>query len=222
MPPDRSSRSFAMPKSSTLTRMPPGAASSGTRKRLSGLRSRWTIPLPCAAASAEAVCMIDVDGLARPASRRAASRCARLSPSRNSIIRYGIPDRQPSDVDDVDDVRVADGVRGARLVHEALDQPAILGELAAQHLDGRLAPHERVFGQVDGAHPAFPEQHRHLVVVDRLAYHARATIRPVFEGRVKSLSGRNLSEKCREQSDVSVATRDRPLDHLAGHGFHRR
>ena len=102
------------------------------------------------------------------------------------------PGRHPSDVDDVDDVRVADGVRGARLVHEALDQPAILGELAAQDLDGRLAPHERVFGQVDGAHPAFPKQYRHLVVVDRLAYHARATIRPVFEGRVKSLSCRWL------------------------------
>ena len=40
---------------------------------------------------------------------------------------------------------------------------AILGELAAQDLDGRLAPHERVFGQVDGAHPAFPKQYRHLV-----------------------------------------------------------
>ena len=48
--------SFAMPKSRTFTRSPPGIAGSRTRNTLSGLRSRWMMPAACAASRAEASC----------------------------------------------------------------------------------------------------------------------------------------------------------------------
>src|SRR5580698_2717958 len=45
------SLSLATPKSRILARSPPGASRSGTRNKLSGLRSRWTMPAACVAAS---------------------------------------------------------------------------------------------------------------------------------------------------------------------------
>ena len=85
----------------------------------------------------------------------------------------GNPGRQQPHVDDVDDVRVVDGVGGPRLVHEPLDEAGVLGQLWSEHLDGGFAPHERVFGQVDGPHAALSQDRAHLVVVDSLADQAR-------------------------------------------------
>jgi hypothetical protein len=77
--------SFAIPKSRILVRSPFAMSGSRTMKMLSGLRSRWTMPLACAAPSAPAICR--PSAVARvagngPVRRR---RADRLSPSRYSI-----------------------------------------------------------------------------------------------------------------------------------------
>ena len=76
--------SLAMPKSSSLTKL--RSAPRPTRKMFSGLRSRWTIPLACDAASAEQhccmTCSVSLNG--RPARRM---RDESASPSRNSMMK---------------------------------------------------------------------------------------------------------------------------------------
>ena len=68
-------RIFAMPKSSTLT-TPPGVI-----LMLAGFRSRWTMPLSCAASSASAICR----AIAQRVAQRAALR-GRPSPSRSASV----------------------------------------------------------------------------------------------------------------------------------------
>ena len=74
--------SFAMPKSSTF------AWPSSVTRMLSGLRSRWTMPIACAAASADSTSVIASTTPpigALPPTTNAAS----VLPSTNSITMYG-------------------------------------------------------------------------------------------------------------------------------------
>ncbi len=77
--------SLAMPKSSSLVRAPVGISGSGTRKMLSGLRSRWTMPWACTAASE--LHTLRTIHAASPSPMRPWRRmyCDSGSPSRNSI-----------------------------------------------------------------------------------------------------------------------------------------
>ena len=71
-------------------RSPPGTSASGTRKTLSGLRSRWTMPLAWAAVSAPAIWRVMERALwyeTRPRRARADSD----SPCRCSITMYAVP-----------------------------------------------------------------------------------------------------------------------------------
>jgi hypothetical protein len=74
---------FAMPKSSTLTRSDPSGCV--TTKRFADFRSRWTMPSPCASAIASQVCVMKSTASATDSGPRRKSRCSRSSPSRYSI-----------------------------------------------------------------------------------------------------------------------------------------
>ena len=72
------------------------------------------------------------------------------------------------EVEDLEDVVVADDVDRARLVEEAIDDLLVVGVLRVQELDGDLRPDRRVLGHVDGAHPALPEELDDPVRADRV------------------------------------------------------
>jgi len=55
------------------------------------------------------------------------------------------------------------------LAHEALHEVAVLGEVPAQDLEGHLAVHGDLAGQVHRAHPALAELAEQLVALDGLA-----------------------------------------------------
>ena len=67
------------------------------------------------------------------------------------------------EVEDLEDVVVADDVDGARLVVEAVDDAAILRELRMEELDGDAAADPGVHRQVDRAHPALPQEPLHPI-----------------------------------------------------------
>jgi len=79
------SASFAMPKSSTFTKGVPRPRR--TRKMLSGLRSRWTIPLKCAAWSASHTC--ESTDTTAGAGSGVPTQADSGAPSRYSMMRYG-------------------------------------------------------------------------------------------------------------------------------------
>jgi hypothetical protein len=66
----------------------------------------------------------------------------------------------------LDDVRVPDGVRRARLLKEAAHDLGVGRVLRVQHLDGRLAPEARMLREIHDAHPALAELRRDSVVPD--------------------------------------------------------
>src|SRR5439155_11699203 len=55
---------------------------------------------------------------------------------------------------DVDDVRMVEGRRDARLADEALTEPRILGDLWREDLECDLPAESQMLGEVDDAHPA--------------------------------------------------------------------
>src|SRR5690242_1341526 len=93
-------------------------------KMLSGLRSRWMMPLSCAAASVEAVW--------------------------SRIVAAAIGEH--AEVVDVDDVRVADLIDRAGLELEALDGGGILGQLRLEDLDRSALADQRMRCGVHEAH----------------------------------------------------------------------
>ena len=160
-----------MPKSSTLTRSPPGDIGSGTRNRFSGFRSRCTISSACDAATRARRLDGDVHRLAD------AQTLARQPPRQRlavQVLHHDVRDVAVDhpDVDHLDDVRMMDGRRGPCLVDEARDQRRALEILAFQKLHRRPAPQHRVLGQVDDAHGAVADELAQLVVIDLLADHA--------------------------------------------------
>jgi len=127
-----SARSLAMPKSSSLGRP------LGVTKRLSGLRSRWTMPRAWAAASASAT-----SARTAPASRRATLpvRRGRYRAVCVQILHddVGSTIGKPGQIEHVDDVLVANQIDGSRLGEEPLDQQRLVDPIAADDLDGHAA-----------------------------------------------------------------------------------
>ena len=110
------------PDSSVIWRISSRRPSRGVSMMFSGLRSRCTIPFACAAPSAPAIWLTIV--IARSRSRRRSrdsTRVQRLAVQQlhheedRAVVRL-------AEVGDVDDVRVVDQARRARLAQEALDR----------------------------------------------------------------------------------------------------
>ena len=74
-----------------------------------------------------------------------------------------------AEVDDVDDVRVADVVHRLRFMEETRDDVLLRGQLLEQDLDGNTLADERVLAEVDGAHAALAELGLDLIIPDALA-----------------------------------------------------
>ena len=86
------------------------------------------------------------------------------------------------EVEDLDDVVVADDVHRARLVEEALDDALVRGVTRVKHLDRDLRPDRRVLAHVDGAHPPLAEELHHLVRAEETANHFVAVRRGHRDG----------------------------------------
>ena len=95
-----------------------------------------------------------------------------------------------AEVDDIDDVRVADAGRGARLALEALDGRFVLRDRGVQQLDGHEAAQALVGGLVDRAHPAVAEHAHQLVAIcHQLADHRCVARNRALRGRAAFGSG---------------------------------
>ena len=143
--PARPAATFAMPKSTILTKS--GRPSRSIRNTFSGLRSRWTMPLSCAAPSARAICAAirsaRCGGNGAPCLDRVRQR--RAVDVLHHRVRHAVGRR--AEVGDVDDVRVADARRGLRLLDEALDRRGVAHDLALEHLDRERALDHRVLAR---------------------------------------------------------------------------
>src|SRR5207248_5950656 len=73
------------------------------------------------------------------------------------------------EVEDLEDVVVADEVDGAGLVEEALHDPAVARVLRMEELDGDARADHRVLGEVDRSHPAPAEEPRDPIGADEAA-----------------------------------------------------
>ena len=71
-----------------------------------------------------------------------------------------------ADLVDGDDVRMVERGGGARLLLEAAHASRLLGELRRQHFERHLAAELGVLRQVDFAHPALPDQRKHVIMAD--------------------------------------------------------
>ncbi len=155
------SRSLASPKSRILTRP------SFVTKTFSGLMSRWTIPLSCAAASPVATAIAYSTALRchdRAMSQNVAQRPAMqdfADDVGSILIRADVMDRQ--------DVGVIQGRRGSRFLIEAT-QPRSVGRVGwRKNLDGDVPPEPLVPRRIDLAHPALAEQVEDSVRADGVA-----------------------------------------------------
>src|SRR5690606_22826759 len=70
-----------------------------------------------------------------------------------------------AEVEDADDVVVADAGRGLRLASEALDDARVVGVMRVQDLDRDLVADEEVARRVDRAHPALADLVEDFVAV---------------------------------------------------------
>ena len=121
----------------------------------SGLRSRWTMPAACTAASP-----------CGPARCRARARRAHAAPRQllaQIVARQQLHDvvvvaaRVLEEIGDLDEVVVRDPVDGARSAKNATRRPG-RRELLAQHLDRDAPAEPHVLRDIDAAHAAFAEQ----------------------------------------------------------------
>ena len=144
--------SLAMPKSSTFDRLAAGAVGRRARRnRLSGLRSRWTMPCAWAAASALATWRAIAQRAARRS--RAAARAMRrqalaaAAPSRCTRAR-----RSDAAVEHLDDVRVLDAAAARASLKKRLHQLRCAEDSSSRILIAALPPDVRVLGEIDLAH----------------------------------------------------------------------
>ena len=151
----RSAVSLARPKSRILTRP------SRVTKTFSGFRSRWTMPLSCAAARPLRDLAGVVDGLAMRQRRCADARAQRLALEqlRDDVRRALVA----ADVVDGEDVGVIERAGGARLLLEAAQAVGVGRERRGQHLDGDVAAEARVARAIDLAHAAGADRSDDLV-----------------------------------------------------------
>ncbi len=121
------STSFASPKSSTFARP------SRVIRMFAGLMSRCTMPLPCAASSAEATCAAYSSAVGDR------QRPLRNQPvERRAVHQLHRDERRPVvfvDVVDGDDVRMVEGGGGAGFLDEAAMAVGIRRRSGRQHLD---------------------------------------------------------------------------------------
>ena len=176
-PSSRSSR-LARPKSVTL------GVPSASNRTLAGLRSRWTIPARCATSTARAS-VATSSAAGRPGCGVPARRSARVPPSSSSRATIGGRAGR-ADVEDLDDVRVAEpGHRlGLDLEPGEMVGPADLDH----HLEGDQAVQLPVACLVDHAHPAPAQPAQDLISVDpdRLGLALRrapGVVAPIVLGR---------------------------------------
>ncbi len=87
----------------------------------------------------------------------------------------GLPVGGLTEVEDLDDVLVPDGVDGARLVEEAGDDLGLPRQRHVQQLDRDLAPDDRVLGLIDHAHAPLAQLAGDPVVADRLPDQAQCS-----------------------------------------------
>ena len=114
------------------------------RKMFSGLRSRWTMPLSCAAPSALAALVHDPHralGRQRAAAREHVGEVLALEHLHHEVARAA---RRLAEVEDVDDVRVADARRALGLRRKRSTTSARLAEVLAQDLDRDALLDQRV------------------------------------------------------------------------------
>ena len=129
---------------------------------LAGLRSRWTIPESCANCSAAQSGRHDAPHVVdrQPAVRANLVLQARAVEQLHHQERVlGLIDVE---IEDRDDVRVAEPGAGPALAHESL-AGRVAGLVGADDLDGHLVAEQRAAGAVDRAHPAFGERREYLV-----------------------------------------------------------
>ena len=114
--------------------------------------SRWTMPLACAASSAEAICDAILERLGH---RQRPGRDERVQPravdelhrdERGAVVLV--------DLVDGDDVRVIEGGGGARFLDEPAVAIGVRRRLGRQHLDRDRPAEPGVVGGVDNPHPA--------------------------------------------------------------------
>ena len=150
----------ARPKSVTTTRSGwlPVASSSMT---LLLLKSRWTMPAACAAASAAAICRAIEQrvGGREPAlaleplrQRLAVQQLHRDERGRPASPAAGLDVLEQ--VEDAADVRVGDLAGELHLAQEALRRPLVAGDLGADRLERDALAERQVLGLVELAHAA--------------------------------------------------------------------
>jgi len=93
-----SATSLAMPKSSTFTSVRASAPARFVfaRKMFSGLRSRWTMPAACAAATAWHTCSSTSRASPGASAPARSMRVNRSSPSSSSMTMYGVSPSMPA------------------------------------------------------------------------------------------------------------------------------
>ena len=150
--------SFAMPKSRIFT------CPLGVTKMFSGLRSRWTMPLSCAAASPARNLRGVLDRLAdgQAAGRRAAELVAErlaFEQLRHEVVEAVVL----ADVVHGEDVRMVERGRRTRLLLEPQQTVAIAAELNRQDLDRDVTSQPDVAAPIHLAHASGAEDAENLV-----------------------------------------------------------
>ena len=146
---------LAMPKSTILTKS--SMPSRFVRKMFSGLMSRWTMPLACVAESARQHCEHDVAcalGVDRGRLAEDVAEVLAFEELHDEVARAA---RRLAEVEDVDDVLVADARRALGFLAEARDDLGSARELVAKHLDGDALVDVAVEARVDEAHAALAD-----------------------------------------------------------------
>ena len=148
----------------------------------SGLMSRWTSPEPWAWASAERASRSSRRILVERQRSLALDQLRQAGPV-DQLHRVPQEPRPPGDVEDVDDVRVAELGGELRLTPKALDYLRVLGERGVQHLERHLALEVEVAHPVHPAEAPGPEECQQLVVVAEGTAQPFLPPRPVFRLR---------------------------------------
>ena len=167
---------------------------------LSGFMSRWTMPFSCAASSALEIWR-----------RIGSAALGRHRPFALEHLAEGLAlqvlhhEEDPAvgdlaEVGDVADGLAADLRSGAGLVAQAIDGPAVLGDVAAQHLDGDALLQLHVLGGVDRAHAAGAQLGEHAVPRSRDDL-------PERQSQVRSHCHRRHGPACRPVSCRSCGRR---------------
>ena len=142
--------SLARPKSRIFTRSP------AVMNMFSGFRSRWTIPLSCAAARPCADLRGVVHGLAhrkRTVLHALTQRLA-LEQLRHDVRRSGVV----PDVEDRQNIRVVQGRRGASFQFETVPAIGVARDDGGENLDGDITSEPRIPGPIHLAHRPGPDQ----------------------------------------------------------------